>query len=84
MNASIEEGLANFAAAGVPRLLFITHGWGGGVEQHVRDLVSLCGPRARVAVLRAVDATRATLTLPGGANVELALGDWPRFVESLR
>ena len=84
MNACIEKGLVNFAAAGVSRLLFITHGWGGGVEQHVRDLVSLCGPRARVAVLRAVDATRATLSLPGGANVELALGDWPRVVESLR
>ena len=26
MNACIEKGLANFAAAGVPRLSFITHG----------------------------------------------------------
>lgn len=84
MDARFNEALTNFAAPGVPRVLFVTHGWGGGVEQHVCDLLTLSSRRARIAVLRAVDATRASLTLPGGVCVQLSLSDWPTVVASLR
>lgn len=84
MDYRITQAIDNFAKAGAPRLLFVTHGWGGGVEQHVRDLVALCGAHARVVVMRGVDATRATLTFPGDASSEIALGDWPTVVEALR
>jgi GT2 family glycosyltransferase/glycosyltransferase involved in cell wall biosynthesis len=35
-----------------PRLLFVTHHWGGGVEKHVGDLARLAQDAAEVLVLR--------------------------------
>lgn len=35
-----------------PRILMLTHAWGGGVERHVRDLVELLRPTLDIVVLR--------------------------------
>lgn len=49
----LQQQLQNFASASVPRFLFISHAWGGGVEQHIQDLISgLNAESAAVMVLR--------------------------------
>ena len=35
-----------------PRLLFVTHGWGGGIDKHVRDLARSLEEDAQVLLLR--------------------------------
>lgn len=35
-----------------PRLLFLTHHWGGGTEKHIRDLAELLEPDFEVLILR--------------------------------
>jgi GT2 family glycosyltransferase/glycosyltransferase involved in cell wall biosynthesis len=44
--------LARIRASSRPRLLFVTHRWGGGVERHVRDLAHLLAGDCEVLVLR--------------------------------
>jgi GT2 family glycosyltransferase len=39
------------AAAGRPALVFVVHGWGGGVRRHVDDLAALIAARASVLFL---------------------------------
>lgn len=50
MRANVD--LARLAASPRPRLLFVTHQWGGGTEKHVQDLARLVEDRAEVLVLR--------------------------------
>ncbi len=40
------------AASNKPRLLFITHAWGGGIERHVLDLISMISAKVDVLLLR--------------------------------
>ena len=44
--------IARLADSPLPNLLFVTHNWGGGTEQHVLDLIELVGGRANVLVMR--------------------------------
>jgi len=44
--------VARLASANLPRILFVTHSWGGGTEKHVRDLAAFLSGRAIVLVLR--------------------------------
>jgi O-antigen biosynthesis protein len=37
---------------GKPRLLFISHAWGGGIDRHIRDLIALVGGAADILLLR--------------------------------
>ncbi len=37
---------------GKPRLLFISHAWGGGIDRHICDLIALVGDAADVLLLR--------------------------------
>jgi O-antigen biosynthesis protein len=62
------------AASTKPRLLFITHAWGGGIERHVLDLISTIRAKADVLVLRGF--------LNGG--VELAWHTESSAIESVR
>ncbi len=57
-----------------PRLLFITHAWGGGIERHVIDLISMLSEHVDVLLLRGF--------LNGG--IELAWHRREMPVESLR
>jgi hypothetical protein len=41
----------SLAASGRPALLFVVHGWGGGVRRHVDDLAALVAPSANVLLL---------------------------------
>ncbi|MGB2680195.1 MAG: glycosyltransferase [Candidatus Competibacter sp.] len=56
-----------------PRVLFITHNWGGGTEKHVRDLAELLEPDFEVMILRP--------TGPDGVSVEWARGgeEWSGY-----
>jgi O-antigen biosynthesis protein len=76
-----------------PRLLFVTHAWGGGVERHVRDLLAIVTGQVDVFVLRgfldggvslswytgdyATDAVRV------GGFSEAALNDWTEALRAL-
>lgn len=44
--------LARLRASSRPRLLVVTHNWGGGVERHVRDLAALLAEDREVLRLR--------------------------------
>ncbi len=60
--ARIEALVAAIAASSRPRLLFVSHGWGGGVERHIHDAIERLRPSRDVLALRG--------TLEG--NVEVA------------
>ena len=44
--------LARLRASARPRVLMVTHAWGGGVERHVQDLAALLEDDCEVLVLR--------------------------------
>ncbi|MBL0125815.1 MAG: glycosyltransferase [Betaproteobacteria bacterium] len=44
--------IARLFESPLPNLLFVTHNWGGGTEQHVLDLIELIDGRANVMVMR--------------------------------
>lgn len=44
--------LARIATSRRPRVLFVTHDWGGGTEKHVNDLVALVSDTLEVLVLK--------------------------------
>lgn len=44
--------LVRLAHSSRPRVLFVTHNWGGGTEKHVRDLAKLLEPEFEVMILR--------------------------------
>ena len=48
--------LARLRASPRPRLLFVTHGWGGGIELHVNDLARLLADDCEIVVLRPATA----------------------------
>lgn len=43
--------LLRLAESGKPVLVFVSHGWGGGIRRHMSDLVALIGERAVVLYL---------------------------------
>lgn len=53
--------LARIAASPRPRLLFITHNWGGGTEKHVNDLACMISGKAEVLALRPLSGGQLAL-----------------------
>ncbi|MBL8311769.1 MAG: glycosyltransferase [Burkholderiales bacterium] len=85
MNKSaIHDELGVLAAKGVPRLLFVTHAWGGGVGQHIADLRALLAADARILMLQPVGDGLYQLELPGGSALTFADTDWDPMVKALR
>ncbi len=74
------------AAAGRPALVFVVHGWGGGVRRHVDDLSALVAGRA--SVLFVEPAAGATVCLRDGSSGERLYfelpGDMPLLAQALR
>ncbi len=77
------SALQAFASAGLPRLLFVTHAWGGGVEQHVKSLVGLIANRARVMVLRPAGEGVLELELPGNERIRVSSNEWQVLINAL-
>ncbi|MEO8100985.1 MAG: glycosyltransferase [Betaproteobacteria bacterium] len=44
--------IARLAGSPLPNLLYVTHNWGGGTEQHILDLIELVDGRANVLVMK--------------------------------
>ena len=84
MTITIPAALAAFADAGLPRLLFVTHAWGGGVEQQVKALATSLSDRARVAILRPSDNQSVEITMPSGDVYRVGSADWSALVAALR
>lgn len=57
--------LAEFSTDDKPRLLFITHQWGGGVEQHIADLIAMLRDSTHIMILRGMGKGRVEFTLAG-------------------
>ena len=81
---SMRAALHAFAAPGLPRLLFITHAWGGGVEEHVALLATLVAKRARVMVMRPAGLHEVELELPGRERFRVASVPWHALTAALR
>jgi GT2 family glycosyltransferase/glycosyltransferase involved in cell wall biosynthesis len=43
--------VARLAGSTAPRVLFVTHAWGGGVAKHVADLIAMIGDAAKALIL---------------------------------
>ncbi|MEO7254419.1 MAG: glycosyltransferase [Casimicrobium sp.] len=84
MTTEIPAALAVFAGTGLPRLLFVTHAWGGGVEQQVKALAASLSSQARVAILRPCDSQSVEITMPSGEICRLASTDWSTLVVALQ
>ena len=82
--SSASSALRAFAAPGLPRILFVTHAWGGGIEQHVATLAALLTPCARVMILRPGTSGGVELELPGHERFGVAGDDWPAFCDALK
>ena len=79
----LPAALAEFADAGLPRLLFVTHAWGGGVEQQVKSLAASLSKRARVAILRPCDSQSVEITMRFGDTYRIGSADWATLVAAL-
>jgi GT2 family glycosyltransferase/glycosyltransferase involved in cell wall biosynthesis len=79
------NALREFAASGRPSLVFVVHGWGGGVRRHVDDLAALIAERASVLFLEpAAGATVCLRERVSGERLYFALpGDLPLLVSVL-
>ena len=53
--------LARLAASKRPRVLFLTHNWGGGTEKHVHDLARLLADSLEILVLKPHDEQSLSL-----------------------
>ena len=80
--------LARLRASRKPRILFVTHAWGGGVELHVNDLARLLAGDCEILVLRpGVPGTIQLQWLHEGETLAAwfdALTQWNVCVELLR
>ncbi len=54
--------VARLAASVRPRVLFITHNWGGGTERHVNDLASLVADDLEILVLRPYEEKKMSVS----------------------
>ena len=53
--------LARLASSRRPRVLFVTHDWGGGTEKHVNDLLALVSDSLEVLVLKPLNEQSLSL-----------------------
>ncbi len=80
----VSAALRSFAAAGLPRVLLVTHAWGGGIEEHVTLLASMLTGRARVMVMRPVGDHCVELELPESVCFRAASDPWQALVNALQ
>lgn len=80
--------MARLAASKLPRLLVVTHAWGGGVEKHVTDLAQLLANDREVLLLRPHDEVSVNLRWTRLHEEFSAWFDsgtqWERCIEVLR
>jgi glycosyltransferase involved in cell wall biosynthesis len=80
--------VARLRASPRPRVLFVTHHWGGGVELHVRDLANLLADDCEVVALRpGVAGTTQVQWLREGETLEAwfeTAVEWPECVAFLK
>jgi hypothetical protein len=74
------------AATGCPALVFVVHGWGGGVRRHVDDLATLVAAQANVLFLEpAAGETVCLRARSSGERLYFELpGDLPLLARVLR
>src|SRR5690554_6382165 len=60
----LQTALATLAKSNKAKTLFITHQWGGGVEQHIQDLLDLLGKDLDILVLRGAGQGGVEIDLP--------------------
>jgi len=88
MTDELHSRLARLARDGRPRVLLVSHGWGGGVRRHVDELAAALAPRADV--LRLTPAAPDVVRLEGardGERTELYFtmpGDFDLLAKTLR
>ena len=80
----IPSPLRFFAEAGLPRLLFVTHAWGGGVAQHVATLAELSSDRARVMILRPCDDHSVEIEVVGQQRFRVTSTQWGELLNALK
>ncbi len=80
----VPAALRSFATAGLPRLLLVTHAWGGGIEEHVALLASMVADRARVMVMRPVNQHCVELELPENIRFRVASDPWQTLATALQ
>ncbi len=81
------------ATSNKPRLLFISHSWGGGIERHIGDLIKLVNRSADVLVLRGFlnggiecewhTAGQSPTQVRVGGFSEASLDEWIRALADL-
>ncbi|MGE5617190.1 MAG: glycosyltransferase family 4 protein [Bacillota bacterium] len=80
--------MARLTGSPRPRLLFVSHAWGGGVERHVRDLARLLERDAEVLLLKPEGESIVSLSwLRAGEEFEAWFDratEWLQCVELLR
>jgi len=88
MTDELHSRLARIARDGRPRVLLVSHGWGGGVRRHVDELAAALAPRADV--LRLTPAAADVVRLQGerdGERTELYFtmpGEFDLLAKTLR
>src|SRR6185312_7721280 len=82
-----QASLERLRASPLPRVLFVAHGVGGGVERHIESLASAIAPHAEVLLLRPhVEGFLELRWLRAGERVEAwfrAVEDWDRALALL-
>jgi glycosyltransferase involved in cell wall biosynthesis len=80
--------LLRLAQGSKPVIVFVSHGWGGGIRRHMDDLAALIGERATVLYLEpAVDDTVKLYWPRAGESFAVYFRlpyDMPRLAETLR
>jgi len=58
----------DLAASGRPAIVFVVHGWGGGVRRHVDELAALVAPRANALLIEPAAGDTVRLRSHGDAS----------------
>lgn len=80
-------GLERLRLSPKPRILFVSHAFGGGVRRHLEELAAAIAPHAEVLLLTPSGDRVELRALEPGATLALRLdprGEWSRLLEILR
>ncbi len=75
--------LQTLAEPGLPKILLVTHAWGGGVQQHIDMLLVLLQGKARVLVLRPAAGERLELRYDS-VSLRIPATDRTALVDALK
>jgi glycosyltransferase involved in cell wall biosynthesis len=86
---SAEAALERLRASRRPRVLFVSHGFGGGVARHIAELAAAVEADAEVLLLEPALESHVALGLPRGDGATTTLWlhaarEWPALVALLR